>query len=358
MSCVSRTVLGLALAISAGTTPAVADTNTGYQLWNQGEFYGAVAQWRPEAIAGDPIAQYNLARAYQLGRGVPVDLKMAETWFGKAATQGHLPSRDNFGLVLFQNGDRTTAMPYIKEASDRGDPRAQYVLGTALFNGDTVKKDWVRAYALMTRASAAGIGAASSSLAQMDKYVPVDQRQRGLTLARTLESAASKPQLTAGLVGDTVPRPSAVAAGDLPSSDTGTSPMPVLKPPTKPARQSTRTTPVKEVSSKTSPAKVAVASKTFTPAKTWAPPLAPGPSAAPSGNWKVQLGAFTDAGKANGLWGGLHHRLSALGPYHSFIVKSGTMTRLQAGPLASKAAAEKLCASVKAASQACIPVAP
>jgi TPR repeat protein len=189
MSRASCLVLGLALAIGAGTTPAVADTNAGYQLWNEGDFYGAVAQWRPAAIAGDPTAQYNLARAYQLGRGVPVDLKMAETWFGKAATQGHLPSRDNYGLVLFQNGDRTSAMPYIEEASDRGDSRAQYVLGTALFNGDTVKKDWVRAYALMIRASAAGIGAASSSLAQMDKYVPVDQRQRGLTLARKLETA-------------------------------------------------------------------------------------------------------------------------------------------------------------------------
>ena len=254
MSRVSCLVLGFALAIGA---PALADTNTGYQLWNQGDYYGAVAQWRPAAITGDPIAQYNLARAYQLGRGVPVDLKMAETWFGKAAAQGHQPSRDNYGLILFQNGDRQASMPYIEEAANHGDPRAQYVMGTALFNGDTVKKDWVRAYAMMTRASAAGIGAASSSLAQMDKYVPLDQRQRGLSLARTMESAASKPQFTAGLVGETVPPRSAVVAEDLPPSDVGAPPMPkpVKVTPVKVAPVTTPKPPVV----KTPPVKVAVA---------------------------------------------------------------------------------------------------
>ena len=358
MSRASCLVLGLALAIGTGTTPAVADTNAGYQLWNEGDFYGAVAQWRPAAIAGDPTAQYNLARAYQLGRGVPVDLKMAETWFGKAATQGHLPSRDNYGLVLFQNGDRTSAMPYIEEASDRGDSRAQYVLGTALFNGDTVKKDWVRAYALMTRASAAGIGAASSSLAQMDKYVPVDQRQRGLTLARKLESAASKPQVTAGLVGDAVPLRSAVSAEDLPPSDAGASPKPTANPASKPTRPPAKTTPVSAAPTKPSPVKVAFAPRSSPAVKASAPAKPLVPNAAPSGNWKVQLAAFGDAGKAKGLWSSLHSRIDALGPYHALVVKAGAMTRLQAGPLISKAAAERLCASVKAASQPCIPVAP
>ena len=358
MSRASYLVLGLALAIGAGTTPAVADTNTGYRLWNEGDFFGAVTQWRPAAIAGDPTAQYNLARAYQLGRGVPVDLKMAETWFGKAATQGHLPSRDNYGLVLFQNGDRTSAMPYIEEASDRGDSRAQYVLGTALFNGDAIKKDWVRAYALMTRASAAGIGAASSSLAQMDKYVPVDQRQRGLALARKLENAASKPQVPARLVGDAVPLRSAISADDLLPSDAGASPMPTAKPEPKPTRLPAKTTPVKAAPTKPSRVMVAFAPKSSPAAKASAPATPPVPNAAPSGNWKVQLAAFGDASKAKGLWSSLHSRIDALGPYHALVVKAGAMTRLQAGPLTSKAAAERLCASVKAASQPCISIAP
>ena len=190
--------LVLATVALAIASPTLADTKAGYDLWSAGDYYGAVKEWRAAAIAGDADAQYNLGQAYKLGRGVPLDLKMAESWYGKAASQGSIPARDNYGLMLFQNGDRQAALPYIEEAAGRGEPRAQYVLGTALFNGDMVKKDWVRAYAMMTRASAAGIAAASVSLAQMDRYIPLDQRQRGLALARTfraggIETAARKP---------------------------------------------------------------------------------------------------------------------------------------------------------------------
>jgi cell division septation protein DedD len=344
MSRVSCLVLGAALSIGA---PALADTNTGYQLWNQGDYYGAVAQWRPAAVAGDPIAQYNLARAYQLGRGVPVDLKMAETWFGKAAAQGHQPSRDNYGLVLFQNGDRQSAMTYIDEAANRGDPRAQYVMGTALFNGDMVKKDWVRAYAMMTRASAAGIGAASSSLAQMDKYVPLDQRQRGLSLARTMESTASKPQFTSGMVGETVPPRSVVVPEDVPPSDVGA---PSIPKPVKLAREKTSQPPVV----KTPPVKVAVA--TSEP-KSMVPKPAPAPKPASvfvvsSGGWRVQLGAFSNEANAKRAWSAVAGRLDGLNPSY---VRASNVVRLQAGPLRDKAAAQRACA---ASGTSCLPVAP
>ncbi len=348
MSRVCCFVLGAIIAVGGTAVPALADTNTGFQLWNKGDYYGAVAEWRPAAIAGDPIAQYNLARAYQLGRGVPVDLKMAETWFGKAAAQGHQPSRDNYGLILFQNGDRATAMPYIEEAAGRGDPRAQYVIGTALFNGDTVKKDWVRAYAMMTRASAAGIGAASSSLAQMDKYVPLDQRQRGLALARTMEETASKPQLAAGMVGDTVPPRSAVATEDLPPSTVGAPPIPnpVKVAPAKVA-------PVKVAPVKTPPVKVAVAPPEPKPVPK--PVIKPTPAPQPpatAGGWRIQLGAFSSEANARRAWGSVAGRLSGLGPSY---VRAGTIIRLQAGPLRDRAAAQRACA---ASGTSCIAVAP
>ncbi|WP_243406080.1 SPOR domain-containing protein [Sphingosinicella sp. YJ22] len=37
---------------------------------------------------------------------------------------------------------------------------------------------------------------------------------------------------------------------------------------------------------------------------------------------------------------------------------AGALTRLRAGPLASRAAADRICAAVRAAGEACIPVAP
>ncbi len=320
--------VGAALLVAVAV-PALADTKAGFDMWNRGDFYGAVKEWRPLAIAGDAIAQYNLAKAYQLGRGLPTDLKMAESWYGKAAQQGHTPSRDNFGLLLFQNGDRTSAMPYIEESAGRGEPRAQYVLGTALFNGDTMKKDWVRAYALMTRASAAGISAASSSLAQMDKYIPLDQRQRGLTLARSYETSESNPQIAAGMVGDGPPPRPAVMSEDLPPSDVSAPPMPAIKPVKTPKPPVVKTPPVK----------VAVA------------PAAPQPVAS-AGGWRVQLGAFSNEANARRAWSSIARRLGGLSPNY---IRAGTIIRLQAGPLRDRAAAQRACA---ASGTSCIAVAP
>lgn len=312
---------GLTAAVAATLiavgSPAMADTKAGFDLWNRGDYFGAVKEWRPLAIAGDPVAQFNLAKAYQLGRGLPLDMKMAESWYGKAAQQGHVPSRDNYGLLLFQNGDRTNAMPYIEESAGRGEPRAQYVLGTALFNGDTMKKDWVRAYALMTRASAAGINAASSSLAEMDKYIPLDQRQRGLALARTLENAASNPQLAAGMIGDLPPR-SKITTEELPPSDVGAPPIPGSKPVQMPKPPSVVETPTETA----------------------------------SGSWRIQLGAFANEANAVRTWGSVAGRLDGLSANY---VRAGNIIRLQAGPLPDKAAAQRACA---ASGISCIPVAP
>jgi len=324
--------MAAALAATGWSLPASADVKAGVDAYERGEYRQAVEIWRPFAIAGDPDAQYNLGQAYKLGRGVPVDPKMAEDWYRKAADQGHLKARDAYGLQLFQNGNRTEAMHFIEESAGRGVREAQYVYGTALFNGDLAEKDWVRAYALMTRASAAGVDAASASLAQMDRFIPLEQRQRGLKLARAFELAAAKPDAPE-------------VAMQQPAAPEPARPAPVTAQPIKPVTLP----PARIAAAKPAPAKPPVAR----PA-----PVKAVPAPAPSGNWKIQLGAFGNAAGANALWTTLRGRVAALGPYRSFIVPAGAVTRLQAGPLASRAAADKLCASVKARGNACLPVAP
>ena len=148
--------LPLATAAAALAIPAFADVKDGVDAWQAGDYQKAVAEWRPLAVAGDADAQFNLGQAYKLGRGVPADLGQAESWYRRAAKQGHLQAEDNLGLILFTANKRDEAMPYIKASADRGEPRAQYVLGTAMFNGDYATKDWPRAYALTKRASDAG----------------------------------------------------------------------------------------------------------------------------------------------------------------------------------------------------------
>lgn len=301
-----RILLSLSLAGIIAFAPALGNTSLADLAWQNGDYATAINEWRPLAIAGDPDAQVRLGQAYQLGRGVPVDLKLAEDWFRRAAQQGSEDGKDNYGLVLFQTGKRAQALPYIEDAAGRGNPRAQYILGTALFNGDMIARDWPRAYAMMTRASTAGIPAARTSLGEMDKFIPLDQRKRGLALAGAFEAHASTKA---------APVPSAIAQPARPAV------IPTAKPVTaKPAAIS-----------------------------------APIP---PKGNWRVQFGAYSDEAKARALWPTLRKRIPALAPFSPVVLKAGPLTRLRAGPLIDRAAANKLCASVQASGQACIPVAP
>ena len=103
--------------------PAQADVKSGVDAWAAGDFARAVAEWKGPAAKGDADALFNLAQAYRLGRGVPEDLKQAEALYASAAAKGHIKAADNYGLLLFQDGRREQAMPYVTAAAERGDPR-------------------------------------------------------------------------------------------------------------------------------------------------------------------------------------------------------------------------------------------
>ena len=76
---------------------------------------------------------------------------------------------------------------------------------------------------------------------------------------------------------------------------------------------------------------------------------------AASGGWRVQLGAFSEDGRARALWGQLTGKVSGLSAYQPYLVKAGAVTRLQAGPVASSNDASRLCSRIKAAGADCIP---
>ncbi|OZA91531.1 MAG: hypothetical protein B7X57_10075, partial [Erythrobacter sp. 34-65-8] len=72
------------------TAPASADLERGYAAWNSGDYPSAVREWRNLAAQGNPDAQFNMAQAYRLGRGVEQNNAQAEILLAKAAAQGHL----------------------------------------------------------------------------------------------------------------------------------------------------------------------------------------------------------------------------------------------------------------------------
>ncbi|KQX18489.1 MULTISPECIES: SPOR domain-containing protein [unclassified Sphingomonas] len=352
-------VLGCALAAIAAASPAIAGVKEGVEAWQNGDYPKAVAEWRAPANAGDPDAQFNLGQAYKLGRGVPIDPAAALDWYRKSAASGHEQAQATLGLLLFQNGQREEAMTWLKKAADQGEARAQYVVGTAYFNGDLLSKDWVKAYALMTRAKAANIGAATASLQQMDQIVPEQQRVAGLSLAREMERTAQlrandvatpgapltmRNSVTPRPVGQTTVPPSTsnpTASASAVGTPAGLAPQPWRAPSSAPAATPPR---AGEIS------RAAVASRP-------APQPAPAVIASAAGGWKIQLGAFSSADAARNAWNSLSARagLKALSPTYS---AAGALTRLQAGPLGSRTAANQACAAVKAAGTTCFPVAP
>lgn len=299
-------VAGAVLCV-APAQAQVDPVKVGVDAWERGDYKTAVDRWRGPAVSGNPDAQFNLGQAYKLGRGVKADLAQAEEWYRKAAVQGHEQAEDNYGLALFQNGKRDEAVRWLTRSSERGEPRAQFVLGTMYFNGDSVQRDWVRAYALIVRASQSGLPQASTALAQMDRYISLGDRQQGLALARRYEEDAGRPRI-----------PVEVARNDPPPRTV--SRPPVTRPP----------------ATQPQPRPVEVASR-------------PAPAPSRDGGWRVQLGAFGDPGNARKLWSQVGGRFPGRQVYY---VKAGSLTKVLVGPFGSRAEAAGACGSVRP----CVPV--
>ena len=277
---------GVAAALFAAAAPAQT-VKSGIEAWQRADYGAAVAAWRPLAEAGNADAAFNLAQAYRLGRGVPINLAAAQTWLERAARKGHVDAQTTLGLLLFDNGNRTAGLRWLKQSAEAGEPRALLIYGTALFNGDGVPRDPVLAYAYVSRAAAQGLAPAKSTLAEMDRVLPIEQRRKGVAIARAKVAVAKVLPS---------PAPKVVRAG---------------------------------------------------------PPLA---KVAATGNWRVQLGAFSKRASADALF----QRLAGSGPLagrRPFLIQVGAMTRLQAGPYESRAAAAAACAALSAKGQACFPVA-
>lgn len=352
-----RIFCGFSLA-ALSISPALADVKAGVDAWSAGNYDAAVKEWKPLAAAGDPDALFNLAQAYKLGRGVPESLAKAEELYGKAAAKGHVPASDTYGLLLFQKGEHARAMPYIEASAARGDARAQYILGLALFNGDGVPKDWVRAYALVSLAQQAGLPQAAGGLAQMDQYIPLVDRQKSVAVAARL--AAEAQATRARQVAAAELRNGAISS---PSSANAPSLAPEIVSAERAVSEAIRAagsdSPAMsgaDYTRKTAPPVVAT-NRPATPKPATKPvptrPTAPAKSA--SGPWRVQLGAFGVAGNAEALWAKVRNRPELAG-HGRILVPAGKITKLHAGGFASRAEADAACSRLSAGGFACLPV--
>ena len=292
-----RVAYVMVAALLMGSAAAAQDVKAGIAAWAKADYLGAINIWRPLAAKGEPDAMFNLAQAYRLGKGVAVDLPEALSLYTHAANAGHVDAQTQLGILLFQNGNQLSGLRWLKAAADAGEPRAQLLYGTALFNGDgLVKRDPEAAYRYVARSAAQGLAPAKATLADMNQAIPADIR------VRAVAGIAASP------------------ARPAPARPAPAKPKPLPGP---------------------RPTVVAVAAK-------------PAPVPA-SGAWRIQLGAFGQRGGAEALF-----RKLATGPLagrQPYYIPVGAVTRLQVGPYPSRAAASAACATLSARGQACFVVA-
>ena len=352
---------GVVVTIALAAPLAAQNATAAIDKWRAGDAAGAVAIWRKAAEAGDADAAFNLAQAFRLGKGVPLDLAAAQGWYERAARRGHVDAAAMLGMLLFQSGDRIGGIRWLKGAADAGEPRAMLLYGTALYNGDGVAADPVQAYALVSRAAAQGLPPAKSTLADMDEVMPLAQREKGVALAQAMvakagsvareaavprEVAAAEPEparpIATSPAAAAKPRPPVAPAEPKPAAAKPEPPVASAKP--KPATDKPKppvaTAKLKPATAKPRPATMAVAKPSV-------------PTAAGAGGWRIQLGAFSQRSGAAALFARLSHGpLAGKSPTY---VAAGAVVRLQVGPYPSRAAAAAACGSL--GGQACFPVA-
>lgn len=326
----SKYFVAAAFLISTAVPLRAQTVTQGIEAWQRSDYAKAVAIWIPLATKGDADAQFNLGQAYRLGRGVETNLATAQTWFERAANQGHVDAATTLGLLLFQNGDLASGLKWLKKAADQGEPRAMLVYGTALFNGDGVTQDPIRGYAYVSRATELGLAPAKQTRDQLDQLLPAADRKRGTAMAAELAKLAPKPRVAATQTPDKPVESTAVEAA--PEPEAKAVELAAAKEPSKSAPK--LAAPAASTNAKSSAPSEAVAAR---PAK---------------GGWRIQLGAFAKRGNAETLYKKLSGK-AALSGRQPFYVAAGSVTRLQVGPFESKSAAQSACS---AAGISCFPV--
>jgi len=296
---IALTALAASPCAAAGPT-----VKAGIEAWQKHKYEEAVAIWRPLAEAGNADAAFNLGQAYRLGRGVPINLSAAQTWLSRAANKNHLDAQSTLGLLLFDSGDMHGAVRWLKTAAERGEPRAQLVYGTALFNGDGVNRNPVLGYAFVRRSAAQGLKPAKDTLQDLQSLLSPGQRAKADAIAVAALKSNSGPVRA---IGNSI----------------------VAKPKPAPVRST-----AKSAIAKTRPAPSSV-------------------NVATNGGWRIQLGAFSKRSSAEALF---KRWASVLGGKQGVFPSAGAVTRLQVGPYPSKAAAQAACTSLSRKGQACFPV--
>lgn len=388
-----RAVRRPAAAAPVRAEPPPPSVRQGVELWRAGKWDDAVKMWQPFAEKGDADAMFNMGQAYKLGRGVALDKAIARDWYRRAAVKAHLPAQANLGILLFQAGEKPESVRWLKSSADRGEMRAQYVLGIVHWNGDGASKSMPLAYAYLVRAAAQGLPEATKALNELSQVIQPIDRANGWQIATALANNNSVPaQFQSAILPPPMdaptapPPPVAVVASTFsppqPGSGTSTAALnaaalsaatgdsdedsavetPAATPAQPLAPPATTAAPVR-VAAQTAekPPERAVERPAEKPPekpvekpKPKAPPPPPEPKET---GWRIQLGSYPNQKTAMAAWSKLaaaqKKDVKGLKPK---VSKFGSLYRLQVGPFPTRGEAQDGCKKLEIGKNGCFAV--
>lgn len=196
------------------------DLESGVEAYNQGNYQDAIDAWMPLADEGNRDALFNMGQLYRMGKGVPRDPVMAEYFYRKAADKGHLAAQGNLGTLYyfgFEDSPRVaSAIRWWQQAAKGGDARSQYMIGILYYNGEHLRRDPVRAYAWIRKASVAGLPEAVEAEQRLIRALTVKDLAAGNTLSPRVQDL---PVEYAGGPVESPPPPPASAPRPAPELD-------------------------------------------------------------------------------------------------------------------------------------------
>lgn len=153
------------------------------------------------AEQGDPIAQFQLAEAYQNGwNGIPKSLPVAIEWYEKAANQGHAASQMRLGNIHLNGKEvpknATEAAKWFRKSAAQNNPDAQCQMARMHLAGSGVIKDPVEAYQWAGLAASQGNAAARRILIHLENHLTPNElaKARHRLLEPTATSSDRMPE--------------------------------------------------------------------------------------------------------------------------------------------------------------------
>ncbi len=128
----------------------------------------ATGALKAAAAAGNPLAFYEIGARFTEGRGVPVDLKAAATWYQRAADLGHAPSQYRIAN-FYEKGsglerDLDAAKKWYQLSAEQGNASAMHNLAV-LYAAAGAVPDYDSAAAWFDRAAEVGVRDSQVNLA-------------------------------------------------------------------------------------------------------------------------------------------------------------------------------------------------